>query len=160
MVTAAPFFDAARRGKVCFWGGGEGPEVVLWDTLDEQEKAEWKETNGNRRDYIVVRRARGRARQQEAETGLEPPGQRILKLGRAAGGAEQQDEETGREAPRSRGQRAFGWWKRGDVQATLNEHGIECWVHQTLTKERIGTDRLRIIESSWQCEVEKDECFD
>ena len=158
MVTAAPFFDAARRGKVCFWGRGEGPEVVLWDTLDEQEKAEWKETNGDRRDYIVVRRARGRARQQEAETGLEPPGQCILKLGRAAGGAEQQDEETGREAPRSRGQRAFGWWKRGDVQATLNAHGIECWVHQKLTKERIGADRLQMIESSWQCEVEKDEC--
>ena len=115
-MTAAPFFDAARRGKVRFWGRGEGPEVVLWDTLDEQEKAEWKETNGNRKDYIIVRKARGRARQQEAETGLEPPGQRILKLGRAAGGAEQQDEETGREAPRGRGQRAVGWWKRGDVQ--------------------------------------------
>ena len=65
MVTAAPFFDAARRGKAGFWGRGEGPEVVLWDTLDEQEKAEWKETNGNRKDYIIVRKARGRARQQE-----------------------------------------------------------------------------------------------
>ena len=34
MVTAAPFFDTAKRGKIVFWGDGKGPEVVLWDTLD------------------------------------------------------------------------------------------------------------------------------
>ena len=40
MVTAAPFFDTARREKTCFWGEDEGSEV-LWDTLDEEEKREW-----------------------------------------------------------------------------------------------------------------------
>ena len=45
IVTAAPFFDTAKRGKIVFWGDGKGPEVVLWDTLDE-------ETGGPGRKHI------------------------------------------------------------------------------------------------------------
>ena len=43
-------------------------------------------------------------------------------------------------------------------QATLNEHGIECRVQRSLTEKEIGKNRLQIIKSIWQCEVEKDEC--
>ena len=158
MVTAAPFFDTARRGKTCFWGEDDGPEVVLWDTLDEEEKREWRGTRGGRKDYIIVRKAPSGPRKGDVKAELDPPGKCVLRLSRTGGDCRELDEEAGGSERRSRGQRATGWWKRGDVQATLNEYGIECWIHHLVTMREIGADRMQMIRSSWQCELEKDEC--
>jgi hypothetical protein len=38
MVTAVSFFDTAKRGEIVFWGSVSGPEVVLWDPLDEEDR--------------------------------------------------------------------------------------------------------------------------
>ena len=83
IVTAAPFFDTAKRGKIVFWGDGKGPEVVLWDTLDEEDRRSWKEAHRECKDYIVVRRKplkvkeKGKTKQQ-----ICPPGRCVLELSR------------------------------------------------------------------------------
>jgi len=37
-VSAPPFFQSAGRGDLLFLGGKEGPTVVIWESLSEQEK--------------------------------------------------------------------------------------------------------------------------
>jgi len=37
-MSAPPFFQAAGRGDLLFWGEKEGPTVVMWESLSEQEK--------------------------------------------------------------------------------------------------------------------------
>jgi len=56
MVTAAPFFDTAKRGQIVFWGNVSEPEVVLWDSLHEEDRQSWKRAHQTSRDYVLVRR--------------------------------------------------------------------------------------------------------
>ena len=42
-MSAPPFFQSAGRGDLLFWGGTEGPTVVIWESLSEQEKKNWLE---------------------------------------------------------------------------------------------------------------------
>ena len=39
-VSAAPFFDSAGRPNQPFWGDQIGPRLILWESLDEDEKQE------------------------------------------------------------------------------------------------------------------------
>jgi len=42
-MSAPPFFQSAGRGDLLFWGEKEGPTVVIWESLSEQEnKVSWK----------------------------------------------------------------------------------------------------------------------
>ena len=159
MVTAAPFFDTAKRGKIVFWGDGKGPEVVLWDTLDEEDRRSWKEAHRECKDYIVVRRKPLRVKEKgKTKQQICPPGRCVLELSRGEQKGKPDCKESEGKEQRGRGQRAAGWWKRGDVQATLNEYGIECWMHAELTDPEIGEDQLRMIKASWECIAAKDEC--
>ena len=42
-MSAPPFFQSAGRGDsdLLFWGETEGPTVVIWESLSEQEKKSW-----------------------------------------------------------------------------------------------------------------------
>jgi len=37
-VSAPPFFQSAGRGDPLFWGKKEGPMVIIWENLSEQEE--------------------------------------------------------------------------------------------------------------------------
>ena len=39
-VSAAPFFDSAGRPNQPFWGDQTGPRLILWESLDDDEKRE------------------------------------------------------------------------------------------------------------------------
>jgi len=43
VMSAPPFFQSAGRGDLLFWGGKEGPTVVIWESLSEQENKSWLE---------------------------------------------------------------------------------------------------------------------
>ena len=34
----------------------------------------------------------------------------------------------------------------------------ECWVHEKVTEGSLEPDRVRMVEASWKCNLEKDEC--
>jgi len=42
-MSTPPFFHwhSVGRGDLIFWGGEEGPTVVMWESLSEQAKASW-----------------------------------------------------------------------------------------------------------------------
>ena len=52
-MSAPPFFQSAGRGDLLFWGVGEGPTVVTWESLSEQEKASWLEEASTMHDWVV-----------------------------------------------------------------------------------------------------------
>jgi len=45
VMSTPPFFpsQSAARGDVLFCGDKEGPAVVIWESLSEQEKESWLE---------------------------------------------------------------------------------------------------------------------
>jgi len=46
-----PFFQSAGRGDLLFWGGKEGPTVVIWESLSEQEKESWLQEASTMHDW-------------------------------------------------------------------------------------------------------------
>ena len=35
-MSTPPFFQSAGRGDLLFWGGEEGPTVVIWESLSRK----------------------------------------------------------------------------------------------------------------------------
>jgi len=52
-MSAPPFFQSAGRGDLLFWGKKEGPTVVIWESLSEQEKESWLEEASTMHDWVV-----------------------------------------------------------------------------------------------------------
>jgi len=158
MVAAPPFFETARRGTQQFWGTGTEAAVVLRDTLTEEERDAWGQESATRRDWILVRRPPKKGLPQQGEQRSEPPGHIILRLKK---NRTKPDLRRGGDEKPSRG-RAFrerGWWSRGAIEATLNEHGLECWVHEDVKRTDLTPERVRMVEveATCDCTLEKDE---
>ena len=52
-MSAPPFFQSAGRGDLLFWGEKEGPTVVIWESLSEQEKENWLGESSTMHDWVV-----------------------------------------------------------------------------------------------------------
>jgi len=52
-MSAPPFSESAGRGDIFFWGKKEGPTVVIWESLSEQEKESWLEESSTMHDWVV-----------------------------------------------------------------------------------------------------------
>ena len=52
-MSAPPFFQSAGRGDLLFWGEKEGPTVVIWESLSEQEKKSWLEESSTMHDWVM-----------------------------------------------------------------------------------------------------------
>ena len=52
-MSAPPFFQSAERGDLHFWGEKEGPTVVIWESLPEQERESWLEESSTMHDWVV-----------------------------------------------------------------------------------------------------------
>jgi len=52
-MSAPPFFQSAGRGDLLFWGGKEGPTVVILESLLGQEKESWLEESSTMHDWVV-----------------------------------------------------------------------------------------------------------
>jgi len=53
MMSAAPFFQSAGQGDLLFWGKKEGPTVIIWESLSEQEKESCLEESSTMHDWVV-----------------------------------------------------------------------------------------------------------
>ena len=127
------------------------------------EQQEWKQTRAKRDDYIIVPRKPGMQEECGGKCWEQerPLGRCVLALCKEGQSNGAQGKRIKSSAPTGRGQRAKGWWSRGDIQATLNEYDLECWVHERKTAESIGKDRIRKLPArgaSWECTLAKDEC--
>ena len=65
----------------------EGPEVVLWVALDEEDRQSWKQAHRTSKDYVIVRRKLLKAeKKRTTRQQASPPGQCVLELSRPGGG--------------------------------------------------------------------------
>ena len=54
IMSAPPLFESAGRGDLEFWGGVEGPTVIIWESLSELEKINWlKNKVCTSKDWVV-----------------------------------------------------------------------------------------------------------
>ena len=128
-VTAPPFFHNAGRGKTRFWGNEQGPTVFLWEGLGEEGREECERVIRTHKDWVVWSRARP-MKGDRTPRGFEHADKAIF-CGKAKRSKKEQEEreakdEIEEDAPDNevdesgRACRQKGWWKRGDVEATLN----------------------------------------
>ena len=52
-MSASPFFQSAGRGDLLFWGKTQGPTVLTWESISEQQKASWLEEIKTMHDWVV-----------------------------------------------------------------------------------------------------------
>ena len=52
-AMSPPFCQSAGRGDLLFWGEKEGPTVVIWESLSEQEEESWLEEANTMYDWVV-----------------------------------------------------------------------------------------------------------
>ena len=143
MVTAPPFFEAAKRGSTYFWGTQVGPAVILWDAMSETERQEWLSSDALRTDWILICK---REQSTKMDTTL-PPGQILLSLS-----AQDKGKGQGRAVKRK------GWWRAASIEACLNPVDMECRIHAQCVGAHIPRDKLRMIQRGWFCRLKKDEC--
>jgi len=60
-MSAPPFFQSAGRGDLLFWGGKEGPTVVIWESLSEKGEESWLEEANTMHDWVVWCKSKNRA---------------------------------------------------------------------------------------------------
>jgi len=143
MVTAPPFFEAAKRGPLFFWGTQIGPAVILWEAMSDEERRDWLSSEAARADWILICK-------REQSTKMDaprPPGQILLSLP-----AKDKIEGQGRGVKRK------GWWCAASIEACLNSVDMECRIHAQCVKTHIPEDRIEMIRRNWFCRLKKDEC--
>jgi len=62
-------FKSAGRGDLLCWGGKEGPTVVIWESLSEQEKENWLEEASTMHDWVVWCKSKKKRRRKSAHLG-------------------------------------------------------------------------------------------
>ena len=60
-MSAPPFFQSAGRGDLLLWGWKEGPTVVIWESLTEQENKSWLEESSTMHDWVMWSKSKKRA---------------------------------------------------------------------------------------------------
>jgi len=53
-VASPPFFRSMGRGNCAFWGELEGPAIVLWDHMDDQERDQCRQTFAKQNDWVIL----------------------------------------------------------------------------------------------------------
>jgi len=100
-MAAPPFFQSAGRGDLLFWGEKEGPTVVLWESLSEQEKESWLEVSSTMHDWIVWCKSKKGA---EEIRSFELSGKEIFSNYDETKSKEEQNKKNGSKKKAHRGQ--------------------------------------------------------
>ena len=141
-VASPPFFRSMGRGNCAFWGELEGPAIVLWDHMDDQERDQWRQTFEKRNDWVILC---SRNQKTSAQMDQAPPGRDWCVLQRGG---------TKREERKGRAMRERGWWRRGSVQLCENNCTMACRVPQ---HQLMGTyDEYGVVQA-WFCRRPKED---
>jgi len=114
-MSAPRFFQSAGRGYLPFWGGKEGPTVVIWESLSEQEKESWLEEASTIHDWVVWCKSKKGA---EEICPFELSGKEIfLKYAEMKSKEEKNKKNRSKKkAHREQSVRYRSWWKQGNIK--------------------------------------------
>ena len=68
-MSVPPFFPSAGRGDLLFWGGKEGPTVVILESLSGQDKKSLVEESSTMHDWVVWCKSKKGAEEQNKKNG-------------------------------------------------------------------------------------------
>jgi len=131
-TSAPPFFQSAGLGDLLVWGGKEGPTVVIWESLSEQEKARWLEESSTMHDWVVWCKSKKGAEELRP---FELIGKEIFSKYNETKSKEEKNKKNGRKKKAHCGQsvRYMSWWKQGNIKMAVSEDDASCWIHKDLT---------------------------
>jgi hypothetical protein len=151
-VTAAPFFDSAGRPPQPFWGPQQGNKLVLWESLNEEEKVKCWELLQQEKGWAVWCRANP-GKKDKGEQEFRKYGRCIFTGKCKQGGNDSTNRE---EAPGGKHvTTARRWWKRGDVAACATHANMACLVHQDSILDNDGV--IQSLKEAWEQERSKNE---
>jgi len=111
-MSAPPFFRSVGRGDLLFWGEKEGPTVVIWESLSEQEKESWLEESSTMHDWVVWCKSKKRV---EEIRSFELSGKEIFSNYDETKSKEKKNKNNRSKKKAHRGQsvRYRSWWSEG-----------------------------------------------
>jgi len=104
-MSAPPFFQSAGQGDLLFWGGEEGPTVVIWESLSEQKKKSWLEASSTMHDWVVQCKSKKGA---EEIRSFELSGKEIFSNYDETKSKEEKNKKNGSQKKAHRGQSVRG----------------------------------------------------
>jgi len=153
-MSAPPFFLSAGRGDLLFWGGKEGPTVVIWESLSEQKKKSWLEESSTMHDWVVWCKSEKGAGEIRS---FELSGKEIFSNYHEKKSKEEKNKKNGSKKNAHYGQsvRYRSWWKQDNIKmAVIGDHA-SCWVHKDLT---ITTKKIQALLTAARASGGKDKC--
>jgi len=153
-MSAPPFFQSAGRGDLLLRGEQEGPTVVIWESLSEQEKAIWLEYTSTMLGWVVWCKSKKRA---EEIRSFELSGKVTFFNNDETKSKEEKNKKNGSQMKAHCGQsvRYSSWWKQGNIKMAVSEEHASCWVHKDLT---VTTKQIQALLTAARASGGKDEC--
>jgi hypothetical protein len=102
--------------------------VILWDSLNEEDKAWCKERMVANTKWVVWKSKETAKGNQKQEDWLNATGTCIFQSKEEAKDISGKDGESAKES--SRTVKTKGWWRRGDIQTGTNAKVMQCWIHK------------------------------
>jgi len=150
-VSIAPFFDSAGRPNQPFWGDQTGPKLVLWESLNDNEKQECLTMMKTETNWTVWCKSKTNSTDAVPQA-FRDFGTKVFsgKCAQSSKGNSNQKEGGGKHVLRAR-----GWWKRGDVSTGQIKFGMECWTSSNDTSE--VDESWQPLKDAWEHDSDKDE---
>ena len=124
-LTAPPFFDNAQRGETCIWGTKEeGPRVVNWTGLGEEDRATLRPQLESTSGWIILALSTG--------TKQIPPVQGAKQLLIAAGKTYRQK----------------GWWTSGQDKLVAYDKEVVVWISGKDSVQTAHAEKLKSLLES------------
>jgi len=173
-TSALSFFQSAGRGDLLFWGEREGPTVVIWESLSEQEKENWLLESSTMHDWVVWCKSK---KGSEEIRSFELIGKEIFSNYDETKSKEEKNKKNMSEKRAHRGHsvryrslwkqgkqkrahhgqsvRYRSWWKQGNIKMAVSEDHASCWAHKDLT---VTIKQVQALLTAARASGGKDEC--
>jgi len=153
-MSAPVFFQSAGRGDLLFWGRKEGPTVVIWEVVSEQENESWLEESSTMHDWVVWCKSKKGA---EEIRSFELSGKEIFSNCDETKSKEEKNKKNGSKKKAHRGQSVQyrSWWKQGNIKMAVGQDHASCWVHKDLA---VTTKQIQALLTTARASGAKDEC--
>ena len=124
-MSAPPFFQSAGQGDLFFWGGKEGPTVVIWESLSEKEEKNCLAESITMHDWVVWCKPKKGA---EEIRSFEISGKEIFFNYDGTKSKEDMSKKNRSKKNAHRGQsvRYRSWWKQGNIKMAASEDHASC----------------------------------
>jgi len=152
-MSAPPFFQSAGRGDLLCWGKKEGPTVVIWESLSEQEKKSWLAESSTMHNWVAWCKSNKGAKEIRS---FELSGKEVFFNYDETKSKEEKNKRNGIKKTAHHGQSARyrSCWKPDNIKMAVSEDHASCWVHKNLI---VTTKQIQALTAA-RASGRKDKC--